>query len=213
MTRFTWSPLIIAAILANAHVVHPTLSSATATSFMPSSNPPPLRGLLAMHLRRTDFASHCRHLAEWSSTFVGWNEFPGFTDKLPRPAVKNKGEASPEDVAHYTTRCYPDIKQIVLRVREVRSALLPTKLTRVYLMTDGDAKWTRKLKATLQEDARRAGLGEWSHIGTSHDLRLTREQKHLSHSVDMAIAQRAEVFIGNGVGFVFVFVLAMVRGY
>jgi hypothetical protein len=31
------------------------------------------------------------------------------------------------------------------------------------------------------------------------DLRLTGEQKHNSQAVDMAIAQHAEVFIGNGV--------------
>ncbi|KAH9958138.1 hypothetical protein BC827DRAFT_1221294 [Russula dissimulans] len=198
MTHFTWSPLIIAAILANAQVIHPSLSYATATSFMPSSKPAPLTGLLTMHLLRADFAEHCTRLSKWSSTFMGWNEFPGFPDNFPRPAVKNQGQASPEDVARYTARCYPDIKQIVSRVREVRTALLPTKLTRMYLMTNGNAKWIRELKEALQEDGRRAGLGEWSHIGTSRDLRLTREQRHLSHSVDMAIAQRAEVFIGNG---------------
>ena len=56
-----------------------------------------------------------------------------------------------------------------------------------------------ELKDALQEDARREGLDEWEHIGTSRDLRLTGEQKHNSQAVDMAIAQRAEVFIGNGV--------------
>jgi hypothetical protein len=37
------------------------------------------------------------------------------------------------------------------------------------------------------------------HIGTGRDLRLTGEQKHNSQAVDMVIAQRAKVFIGNGV--------------
>ena len=51
----------------------------------------------------------------------------------------------------------------------------------------------------LQEDARREHLKEWEHIGTSRDLRLTGEQKRNSQAVDMAVAQRAEVFIGTGV--------------
>jgi len=41
-------------------------------------------------------------------------------------------------------------------------------------------------------------MDEWEHIGSSRDLRLTREQRHNSQAMDMAVAQRAEVFIGNG---------------
>jgi hypothetical protein len=78
--------------------------------------------------------------------------------------------------------------------------LLPTtKLTRVYLLTNRRPEWLEKLKDTLQEDATREGLDEWEHIGTGQDLRPTRKQKHNSQAVDMAIVQRAEVFIGNGV--------------
>lgn len=85
-------------------------------------------------------------------------------------------------------------------MREVRAELLPTtKLTRVYVMTNGKPEWLRELKDALQEDARRLRLREWEHIGTSRDLRLTGEQKHNSQAADMAVGQRAEVFIGNGV--------------
>ena len=106
----------------------------------------------------------------------------------------------PAERARYRAHCFPDLEQIVLRVREVRASLLPTtKLTRVYSLTNGRPEWLQELKDALQEDARREGLDEWEHIGTSRDLRLTGEQKHNSQAVDMAIAQRAEVFIGNGV--------------
>jgi hypothetical protein len=87
-------------------------------------------------------------------------------------------------------------------VREVRASLLwTTKLTRVYVLTNGRPEWLRELKDALQEDARRMRLDEWEHIGTSRDLhlRLTHEQKHISQALYMAVAQRAEVFIGNGV--------------
>ena len=83
-----------------------------------------------------------------------------------------------------------------MRVRGVRALLLPTtKLTRMYSLTNGRPEWLRELKGAPQEDARR-GVGPYR---DSHDLRLTGEQKHNLQAVDMGIAQRPEVFVGNGV--------------
>ncbi|KAI9453286.1 hypothetical protein F5148DRAFT_1233692 [Russula earlei] len=199
MTHFSWSPLIIAALVANADVIHPALSSATSSSFMPHSNPAPLAGLLALHVRRGDYIDHCVHLTTWSAVYMGFNGFPGLPDKFPPPPPYGPDNVPPEEVVRYNRHCFPDINQIVTRVREVRVSLLPTtSLTRVYVMTNGKPDWLRELKDALQEDARREGLDEWDHIGTSRDLRLTREQRHNSQALDMAVAQRAEVFIGNG---------------
>ncbi|KAH9958137.1 hypothetical protein BC827DRAFT_617814 [Russula dissimulans] len=199
LTHFSWSPLIIAALIANAHIIHPALSSATTASFMPSSNPAPLTGLLALHIRRGDYNEHCMSLTNWGAIYMGFNGFPGLPDKFPPPAVSISGNAPPGEVTRYAAHCFPDIEQIVSRVREVRAELLPTtKLTRVYMLTNGRPEWLRELKDALQEDARRERMGEWEHIGTSRDLRLTREQRHNSQVLDMAVAQRAEVFIGNG---------------
>ena len=109
-------------------------------------------------------------------------------------------DLTPEQRARYRAHCFPDLEQMVSRVREVRALLLPTtKLTRVYTLTNGRPEWLEELKDALQEDARKEGLDEWKHIGTSRDLNMTGEQKHNSQAVDMAIAQRAEVFVGNGV--------------
>jgi hypothetical protein len=207
LTHFSWSPLITAALAANAHAIHPALSSATPSSFVPSFNPPPLSGLLALHIRRGDYLDHCTTLANWTSRFMGFNEFPGLPDKFTPPATISSSfdddygyDLSPEERARHRAHCFPEIDQIVSRVREVRASLPPTtKLTRVYTLTNGRPEWLRDLKDALQEDARREGLDEWEHIGTSRDLRLTGEQKHNSPAMDMAIAQRAEVFIGNGV--------------
>ena len=137
---------------------------------------------------------------------MGFNEFPGLPDRFT-PPVPSSGsyddygyDLTPEQRARFRAHCFPDLEQIVSRVREVRALLLPTtKLTRVYTLTNGRPEWLEELKDALQEDARRKGLEEWEHIWTSRDLRLTGEQKHNSQAVDMAIAQRAEVFIGNGV--------------
>jgi len=199
LTHFSWSPLIIAGLLANAHIIHPALSSATPASFMPSSNPEPLTGLLTLHIRRGDYGEHCTALSNWGSVYMGFNGFPGLPDKFPPAAVGSQGNEQAEDASRYAIHCFPDIEQIVSRVREVRvELLLTTRLTRVYMMTNGRPKWVRELKDALQEDARREGMGEWEHIGTSRDLRLTREQRHNSQALDIAVAQRAEVFIGNG---------------
>ncbi|KAH8985176.1 hypothetical protein EDB92DRAFT_2091842 [Lactarius akahatsu] len=189
LTHFSWSPLIITAIVANANVIHPALSSATPSSFTPSSHPAPLSGLLALHIRRGDYIDHCMNLANWSARFMGFNEFPGLPDRLEPPG----------EVVRYREHCFPEIAQIVTRVREVRAALLPaTPLSRVYVLTNGRPEWLAKLKEALQKDARSEGLDEWAHIGTSRDLWLTREQQHNAQAMDMAVAQRAEVFLGNG---------------
>jgi hypothetical protein len=131
---------------------------------------------------------------------MGFNEFPGLPDRFFPPTVHSRGHASPEELARYRAHCFPDIDQIVSRVRDVRASLLSTTiLTRVYVLTNGRPEWLQELKNALQEDARIEGMDEWEHIGTSRDLRLTREQRHNSQAVDMAIAQRSEIFIGNGV--------------
>ncbi len=202
LTHFSWSPLITAAIAANVNVIHPALSSVTQSSFMPSARPPPLSGLLALHIRRGDYIDHCKHLAKWSARYMGFNEFPGLPDRFSPPEILSTGKAPPEEMARYFEHCFPEIEQIVARVREVRAAHLRTlPLSRVYILTNGRPDWLAELKAALQADARAAGLDEWTHIGTSRDLRLTREQQHNAQAMDMAVAQRADVFLGNGVSF------------
>jgi hypothetical protein len=129
---------------------------------------------------------------------MGFNEFPELPDRFSASIPPEE-----DNHVHYRMHCFPEIEQIVTRVREVRTSLLATTtLTRVYVLTNGRPWWLQQLKDALQEDARREyglGLDKWEHIGTTRDLQLTREQRHNSQAVDMAIAQRAEVFLGNGV--------------
>ncbi len=138
---------------------------------------------------------------------MGFNEFPGLPDRFyPLLESDERPLRKGEQQAWYSPHCFPNIKQIVSRVREVRRALLSTtNLTRVYIMSNGKPEWLRELKHALEEDAVGGTMGPWEHITTSRDLRLTREQRHNGQTVDMAIAQRAEVFIGNGVRFVVLF--------
>jgi hypothetical protein len=81
----------------------------------------------------------------------------------------------------------------------MRTALLPaTPLSRVYVLSNGRPEWLAELKDALQADARESGLGAWTHISTSRDLRLTLEQKHNAQAMDMAVVQLADVFLGKG---------------
>ena len=200
LTHFSWSPLVTFALSRNAHIIHPALSSAIPSDFTPSSKPAPLSGLLALHIRRGDYLEHCNVIANWSARYMGFNEFPELPDRFSPPAVPTWGNVTLEELARYRAHCSPEIDQIVARVREVRTSILPTtRLKRLYVLTNGRPRWLKKLKVALQEDARRGRLGGWERIGTSRDLHLTVEQRHNSHAVDMAIAQRADVFIGTGV--------------
>ena len=209
MTHFGWSPLITAALSANAHVIHPSLSSFTPSSFSPYSSPTPLSGLLALHIRRGDFIEHCLNLANWTSRYTAYNEFPGLPDRFSPPPFPSGGQI-PEERARYRAHCFPDMEQIISRVREVRASLLSTtRLTRVYVMTNGRPEWLQELKDALQADAEREHLDRWEQITTSRDLRLTSEQRHNGQAIDMAIGQRAEVLLGNGVRFYLFFVRAL----
>ena len=59
-------------------------------------------------------------------------------------------------------------------------------------MTNGKRSWLNKLKKALNES------GDWNQISSSRELQLTWEQKFVAQSIDMAVGQRADVFIGNG---------------
>lgn len=52
--------------------------------------------------------------------------------------------------------------------------------------------WLEGLRDKLREDG-------WEDVMGSAGLVLDREQRYVSGAVDMGIAERAEVFVGNGV--------------
>lgn len=124
--------------------------------------------------------------------------------------------------ANYLERCFPDIDQIVSRVRQVREevalasipksqrlqprrpvSLFPPSapLTHIYIMTNAKLPFLAQLRSALENDAfvnNPLNLPPWESIYSSRDLELGWEEGYVAQALDMYIARRAEVFVGNG---------------
>lgn len=197
LSDFRWSPLIESAFETNRPIFSPASGLEPYIPALPwfgaSSNPyPPLPGLLVLHVRRGDFASHCEHLARWSSDWNGFNQFPTLPDKFERLQSAGWGETAPENLDLYMRRCFPSIEQIVAKVEEVRATPAGRGLRHVYIMTNGAKDWIDELKRALGK------TGHFKKVSSSRELRLSWEQKYIAQAVDMLIGQRAQVLIGNG---------------
>ncbi|KAH8119774.1 hypothetical protein DFH11DRAFT_1685277 [Phellopilus nigrolimitatus] len=184
-----WAPLVLAALRTNAADIASSLSQ----------DPPPdlVPDLMAVHIRRGDYEVHCSNLANWSSSYMGWNQVPGLADRFVVPPGGNSGKNTPENIAEYMRHCWPTISQIANRVQAVRHAWEVQgadrqPIRRLYILTNGDRGWVAALKHQIMED------GDWDLVYSSRDMLLSFEQKYIAQSIDMAIAQRAAVFIGNG---------------
>ena len=190
VTEFRWSPLIEGILRQNfEHFAPDGLPYSS-----PDHNPyPVIEGLLVMHLRRGDFEKHCNHLARWSSTFTGFNQLPGITDRFTILPRGPKGQLTNEGARAYRKACFPSIQDIVRRVGEIRASESGKRLRYIYVMTNGKREWMAKLKAAF------LAADDWDNIASSRDLELNDEQRYVAQAADMLIGQRADVFIGNGV--------------
>ncbi|KAJ7652459.1 hypothetical protein DFH06DRAFT_1331089 [Mycena polygramma] len=153
LTEFAWSPLITRALFRNRALFLSPSPSPSSSSNSPSSyssddddkantppippaltplrspsliintyplsafaplriDAPPFPRLLALHIRRGDFEVHCKLLAERGMGFNAWAGLAALPDYLP------KGEDAA--IGH----CWPDVDDVVGRVRRVRDEYL-----------------------------------------------------------------------------------------
>ena len=115
------------------------------------------------------------------------NQFHGLPDRFDPSLYSTSRDAR---LNYYTQHCFPEIGQIANRLHAVREDC--PHLRRVFILTNGWGWWLNSLKDALWKDG-------WNDLISSLDLTLDEEQKHVAMGVDMAIAQQAEVFVGNGV--------------
>ncbi|KAG9101511.1 hypothetical protein FS749_006081 [Ceratobasidium sp. UAMH 11750] len=160
-----------------------------------------IAGLLAIHLRRGDYAGdegkdngHCLHLSKWGSTFTGWNQLPQLPDKFNAPPRGNIewGTNTPELASYYLKRCLPTPAQVASRLHSIR-AQRRTHLSHIFIATNAEPGYLAELRVVLAADG-------WASdaIVTSDELELNWQAASVGVAVDMAIMSRAEVFIGNG---------------
>ncbi|KAF8073511.1 hypothetical protein FPV67DRAFT_1478093 [Lyophyllum atratum] len=186
------SPIVKSAVERNAYLFLPRGPRPT----HPVSRDPHDR-MLAVHARRGDFKEACLHLAKWNSTFYSWNLLEELPDAFPPPPGGEEGNNTPENINKYLEHCLPTFDDIVAKVRDSRHDYLKQSkkghktLDVLFLLTNAEGEWLEQLKATLKEDG-------WHTIVTSKDLELDQEQTEVNMAVDMEIARKAAVFIGNG---------------
>ncbi|KAM5543118.1 hypothetical protein V8D89_002992 [Ganoderma adspersum] len=204
ITRFAWSSLIELAFDTNRDLfLPPSLLSSTpflsslsynTSSVTNAERYPPILGLMAIHVRRGDYANHCAFLARVGDPFVSINSFPSFPDA-------SLGKFDPEwrgtrtEVAAHRRRCHPSIPEIVAKVLAVRATVAGAGIRRLHIMTNGKPAYIANLKRALWAAV---APGGWDSISSSRDLVLNWEQKFVAQAVDMLVAQRAQVLIGNG---------------
>ena len=187
---FGWSPLVEDAFKANKHLF--TLSS-TLPPPKPELRYPPIPGLLALHVRRGDFEGHCPILRSYGVRFTGLNIQPGTIDEALKLEQNRDGSLTQNSMDAFQRACYPDVDQIVGRVRQIRMTEEGKRLRNIFIMTNASPEWVEELREALMRDH------PWKKIASSLQMRVSWEQKFVAQAVDMMIGQRADVFIGNGV--------------
>jgi len=188
---FGWSSLVEDTFKINQHLFVP--SSPTFPPPTPQLRYPPIPGLLALHVRRGDFESHCPNLRRSKIRFTGLNIQPGTIDKDIKLEENWVGSLTQASIDAFQRACYSDVNQIVERVRQIRMTEEGKGLKNVFIMTNGSPEWIEELKEALMRDH------PWEQIASSLQMRVSWEQKFVAQAVDMMIGQRADVFIGNGV--------------
>lgn len=152
---------------------------------------------------------------------MGLNQFPELPDKFDPDLYSSSSPSSspttpseeeeelessspPTRESHYLLHCLPTIPQIVTKLHLLR-ATHPTPLHRLYVLSNGWSWWLDELKQALKKDG-------WGEMVSSADVekRLDEEQKWVGMAVDMAVAEKAEVFLGNGVRSLSVFPLCSI---
>ncbi|KAF8590672.1 hypothetical protein K439DRAFT_1329053 [Ramaria rubella] len=212
ISHFRWSDVVLHAVahniplIAHNHSAYVTLSThvsslasngfatdVSQTAVSSARITQELSNVLAIHIRRGDYLSHCKHMASYGSGYNSWNLLPSLPDAYNPPIETKEGN----DLDEFMRHCWPSVDDVVQRVREVKRDYEEQgreNLRAIYVLTNGKQPWIGDLKESLLT----SGMG-WEHVTSSRDLKLNSEPEKLaSQAVDMEIARRAALFVGNG---------------
>jgi len=169
--------------------------------FNPGRPRPPIHDnvydhMMALHIRRGDYEEACTRLADYNSSFYGWNLLPQLPDPFVLPAEPfEMGHNTPTNIAEYLVRCLPTNQYLVYKVIESKKQWEGQqngrKLDTMFIMTNADSKWIKNFSASLKSTG-------FTTVVTTHDLKFDDEQIGVNMAVDMEFGRKAAVFIGNG---------------
>jgi hypothetical protein len=194
MSTFRFSNVVLAAVERNTALI-------TGSSNSPSPSGVKIneyRKTIGIHVRRGDFGDHCAYLARTVPGFASWNLLPRLPDKYRRPNVEIHDPENKHRLKEFMNHCWPDIDQMVKRIRQVKQEYESSKLgtlTGVYILTNGERDWVVQLKNALLNA--RMGI---ERVVSSQDLNLVTPPERLAkQAVDMEVGTRSAVLLGNGV--------------
>ncbi|KAG6902104.1 hypothetical protein C0995_004284 [Termitomyces sp. Mi166 len=155
---------------------------------------------IALHFRRGDFEGHCQILAERKTGFTTWATLPSLEPSVYPPFLDTTKHTS------ITTHCYPSLHRFV----QIIDSLVKDKphLRTLHVLHDG--AWDHplvyaqhySLEATLTDAARarRAGWvgGPMKRVTHSGQVPIGWGEADWAVAVDVELARRADIFIGNG---------------
>ncbi|KAF5314760.1 hypothetical protein D9611_007176 [Ephemerocybe angulata] len=155
----------------------------------------PFSKVLAVHIRRGDYEGHCVRLAKGNASFYGWSQLPWPPDRFKIDVGENGHEEG-----EYMKHCLPDVERIIGKIHATRDEweketvdLRAGHIDTLYILTNAHPEWVQDLKSRIYDKGR-----GWK-VVTSHDLVFSDSQeKDVGMTIDMDLARRAAVFVGNG---------------
>ncbi|KAF8529730.1 hypothetical protein BU17DRAFT_73045 [Hysterangium stoloniferum] len=185
-------PLVNSAIRRNEHILFPQNTVSHFTRYA---------GMMAIHVRRGDYVDACQHLADWNNTFYMWNLLPDLPDPFnpggPVEGHDEVGKNTPENYVLFKKRCYPSEEALITKITESKrdwesgEGRGAAPLTTLYILTNANKQWMDAFRTRMIDEG-------WNNVATTSDLTLDSEQTAVSMAIDMDIARRAAVLIGNG---------------
>ncbi|KAF8324073.1 hypothetical protein DL93DRAFT_2036218, partial [Clavulina sp. PMI_390] len=186
-TGFSWSSVVLGAVGKNAKAFWPRAYKGTVDGKDGNAVIP---GLVTLHVRRKDFYFHCLWMGPWG-VFDGWNQLSTLPDRFePPPSTGDSNDNNPRS-DYLLKRCWVDIDPIVARLDALRKDYPNDTLDKVYVSTNEDEKWLAELKGKLKEHG-------WTDVRSTFDLDLSWEESGVDNAIDMEMASRGHVFVGNG---------------
>ncbi|ODN80051.1 hypothetical protein L198_07861 [Cryptococcus wingfieldii CBS 7118] len=195
MEHFSFSPRVLSILNDRLQILSPTtplydLEAAAEGKGKSAISTPIWKHVLAMHIRRgEDWERVCEEKGETSANMVSFNKLPLLPGNENVPPSTDMVEAT--RMGLYRAKCLPETLDIIGRARRMRKN--HPLLKSVYILTDtDDAAWVGEMKKWLESEG-------WDHVWIGKDdVWGGWEEKEVGVAVDMEIARRAGVFVGNG---------------